>query len=317
MKFTGMATRNSHDNNCTCWRCKYLRRRKNTNDTPEELKLINTVKESQTTETIVDKNESQTDRVLQTKSSRQKRRVNEMEMKHLDSQFINGTMKIQNSNGFVSNQDGNRYLKFKSEQSERSLPDVPKFMATVWNMKSPQIIIPIVTGIKNFKNWKNQKLEEKFRRGLMKAANKTEMWFITNGINGGIPGMIGEAFNEEKLLRATSGLTTNMYMSLNKSTSKPLTLIGIVSAKTLLNSSAFDGKTTFVSCSGNKTSGKVTRFDINEEHTHLLILDDLGVADNDEGNQLNFDQFRNKVEWLFTRPLSYYRRKVLNTSKSS
>jgi hypothetical protein len=34
---------------------------------------------------------------------------------------------------------------------------------------------------------------------ISKAANKTEMWFITSGINGGIPAMIGDAFNEENV----------------------------------------------------------------------------------------------------------------------
>jgi hypothetical protein len=72
-------------------------------------------------------------------------------------------------------------------------------MTSIWQMKSPQIIISIITGVTNFKNWKNQKLEEQFRRGLIKAANKTEMWFITNGINGGISAMVGEAFNEERV----------------------------------------------------------------------------------------------------------------------
>lgn len=69
------------------------------------------------------------------------------------------------------------------------LLDVPKFMSFVWRLKSPQIIIPIITGI-NWKNWKNRKLEEQFRRGIIKAAKKTEMWFITNGINGGISSMV-------------------------------------------------------------------------------------------------------------------------------
>lgn len=64
------------------------------------------------------------------------------------------------------------------------LLNVPSFMASVWNMKSPQIIIPIITGISNFKNWRNQKLEDQFRKGIIKAANKTEMWFITSGNTG-------------------------------------------------------------------------------------------------------------------------------------
>ena len=55
------------------------------------------------------------------------------------------------------------------------------------------------TGV-NFKNWKNRKLEDQFRRGIAKAARKTEMWFITNGINGGISAMVGDAYYEEKVV---------------------------------------------------------------------------------------------------------------------
>ena len=99
--------------------------------------------------------------------------------------------------------DGSRYVKFKIDESNSKINEqlkwIPRFMTSIWQMKSPQIIISIITGVTNFKNWKNQKLEEQFRRGLIKAANKTEMWFITNGINGGISAMVGEAFNEERV----------------------------------------------------------------------------------------------------------------------
>lgn len=73
--------------------------------------------------------------------------------------------------------------------------------------------IYFLKGITNFKNWKNQKLEEQFRRGIIKAANKTEMWFITNGINGGISAMVGDAFNEEKVFKIFN-LLIRMYFQL-------------------------------------------------------------------------------------------------------
>ena len=137
--------------------------------------------------------------------------INENEVERIKSKFIHGHIKIQNPNGLVMNPDGSYYLNFKQNMTYANngtdtidnlsdqIRNIPKFMSTVWNLKSPQIIIPIITGITNFRNWKNKKLEESFRRGLMKAANKAEMWFITEGVNGGIPAMIGEAFNEEKV----------------------------------------------------------------------------------------------------------------------
>ena len=101
---------------------------------------------------------------------------------------------IQQSGGSQTTNDPKAFGKLCDQ-----LRNIPKFMATVWGLKSPQIIIPIITGISNFKNWKNQKLEEQFRRGIIRAANKTEMWFITNGINGGISEMVGEAFSIERV----------------------------------------------------------------------------------------------------------------------
>ena len=125
----------------------------------------------------------------------------------LRTKYVHGSIRIQDTNGIVYNNEGSSYVNFKLLDDDNNgglggqLADVPKFMSCVWNMKSPQIIIPIITGLSNFKNWKNRKLEEQFRRGIVKAANKTEMWFITNGINGGIAAMVGDAFNEEKASR--------------------------------------------------------------------------------------------------------------------
>ncbi len=173
----------------------------------------------------------------------------------LRSKYKNGCMQIQDTNGIIYNPDGSLYLNFKLEIKEdlvlgEQLRNVPKFMSTVWKMKSPQIIIPIITGVKNFKNWKNQKLEEQFRRGIIKAANKTEMWIITSGINGGLPAMIGDAFNEENSSRITTSsnrdnnetLKDLSFIDTNETQLKPLTLIGIVSASSLQNYSSFDGQ---------------------------------------------------------------------------
>ena len=83
-------------------------------------------------------------------------RPTDYEINQLKSKFVHGLIKIQDTNGIISNQDGNYYMNFKYERNEQveatnnlseQLRNVPKFMSTVWNMKSPQIIIPIITGM--------------------------------------------------------------------------------------------------------------------------------------------------------------------------
>jgi hypothetical protein len=177
-----------------------------------------------------------------------RRSIDQEELNQLRSKYVNGLIRIQDLNGIVCNQDGCYYLNFKftketqvdpasaptnnntasSFKPNDLLKNIPKFMSTIWNMKSPQIIIPIITGVSNFKNWKNQKLEEQFKKGIIKAANKTEMWFVTNGINGGITEMIGDAINQERSSRVISSIKNSInleslsYTNSNELEVKPL-----------------------------------------------------------------------------------------------
>ncbi len=51
-------------------------------------------------------------------------------------------------------------------------------MSTVWKLKNPKIIIPIITGVTNFKNWKNRKLEDQFKHGIIKVCMKKYFYFF-------------------------------------------------------------------------------------------------------------------------------------------
>ena len=66
------------------------------------------------------------------------------------------------------------------------------------------------------------------------------MWVITGGINGGISQMVGDAFNEERALRS-SNIDSQEDGFKNRSSVKPLVLIGIIRASNLQNFSSFDG----------------------------------------------------------------------------
>lgn len=57
-----------------------------------------------------------------------------------------------------------------------------------------------------------------------------------------------------------------------------------------------------MTASGNKITGKIFRFDLNEDHTHFIIYD----AEKSDSDNMNYDTFRNRAELLFTKSLFYY-----------
>lgn len=56
-------------------------------------------------------------------------------------------------------------------------------MLKEWNMELPKLVISVHGGIQNFKMSSN--LKEAFSQGLVKAAETTGAWIITEGINSG------------------------------------------------------------------------------------------------------------------------------------
>ena len=67
------------------------------------------------------------------------------------------------------------------------------------------------------------------------------MWIITNGIDGGIAKLIGDAVKQEKIQQINSEIMTNPVVTGNDSRRKRLTLIGIVPKDTVAYGVYFDG----------------------------------------------------------------------------
>lgn len=94
-------------------------------------------------------------------------------------------------------------------------------MINQWDLKSAKIVIPVLSGISNNKAFKNLKMVESLKSGIknvcdlsprrtsssfirkvpsspfLQAANASEVWFLTNGLDAGVPQLIGTAFREE------------------------------------------------------------------------------------------------------------------------
>lgn len=77
-----------------------------------------------------------------------------------------------------------------------------------------------------------------------------------------------------------------------------------------------------MTASGNKTNKNMLRFDINPDHTHFIIYDDLSdsigdingftsISNLNNNEYLSYARFRDKIESLFTRSLNYYKKNRL------
>ncbi|CAF5007930.1 unnamed protein product, partial [Rotaria socialis] len=102
-----------------------------------------------------------------------------------------------------------------------------QFMISEWKLQSANIVIPVLSGVTNHKPFKNQKMTESLRNGIQNAANASEVWFITNGIDAGIPQLIGSAFREEIALRQADDAWA-IQMGRPPKPRKILVLIGVV-----------------------------------------------------------------------------------------
>ena len=74
------------------------------------------------------------------------------------------------------------------------------------------------------------------------------MWIITNGLDGGIPKLIGDAFRQEKIQQLNSELTSTAFGSSSELHRKRLTLIGIVPKAAVGYGVFFDGTVSVLLC---------------------------------------------------------------------
>ena len=73
------------------------------------------------------------------------------------------------------------------------------------------------------------------------AANTTEMWIVTDGLNDGVAGMVGEAVREERDLRAKSRINLSQIRPDLVKKFHKLTVIGIQQKQKLVYGNHFDG----------------------------------------------------------------------------
>ncbi|XP_077004556.1 transient receptor potential cation channel subfamily M member 6 [Tamandua tetradactyla] len=95
--------------------------------------------------------------------------------------------------GTINFQDGEHtyHSKYIRTSYDTKLDHLSHLMLREWNMELPKLVISVHGGIQNFKMPPN--LKEIFSQGLIKAAETTGAWIITEGINTGVSKHVGDA----------------------------------------------------------------------------------------------------------------------------
>uniref|UniRef100_A0A7M4EFC9 non-specific serine/threonine protein kinase n=1 Tax=Crocodylus porosus TaxID=8502 RepID=A0A7M4EFC9_CROPO len=95
--------------------------------------------------------------------------------------------------GTINFQDGDHtyHAKYVRISYDSKLDQLLHLMVKEWQMELPKLVISVHGGIQNFKL--PSKVKQVFSKGLIKAAETTGAWIITEGINSGISKHVGDA----------------------------------------------------------------------------------------------------------------------------
>ncbi|XP_055470153.1 transient receptor potential cation channel subfamily M member 6 [Psammomys obesus] len=95
--------------------------------------------------------------------------------------------------GTINFQDGEHiyHSKYVRTSCDTEPDHLLHLMLKEWNMELPKLVISVHGGLQNFKM--SSKIKETFSQGLVKAAETTGAWIITEGINSGVSKHVGDA----------------------------------------------------------------------------------------------------------------------------
>ncbi|KAL4230550.1 hypothetical protein ACF0H5_010931 [Mactra antiquata] len=178
---------------------------------------------------------------------------------------------------------------------DTKMQEVTDFMARFWNMKNPNIVLSVISSCENFKPWKSQRLKDDFQKGILKAANTTNMWIVTNGIDAGIPKIIGDAVNEHNTELFSTKLFSHPLVSSTEQRRRRLTLIGIVPKDSVPYGTYFDG-TEGVQVTNNGEKRNADIHELNPDHSHFIMVED-------DEREISQGNLRCTIEQQFTRKI--------------
>ncbi|CAF1546940.1 unnamed protein product [Adineta ricciae] len=151
--------------------------------------------------------------------------------------------------------------------------DLKRFYETMTNdwkeFKPANLVVSVINSISNHKPFKTFKINETLRDGIQRIINGSKVWFIGNGIDIGLPQLIGSVVQETIALRAEDVSSENEEPLSKKWNA--LTFLGIISDQSIKQISDC------LTANRNPTTieiniDKRNKYSLNSDHTHFIIV---------------------------------------------
>uniref|UniRef100_A0A8D0HI88 non-specific serine/threonine protein kinase n=1 Tax=Sphenodon punctatus TaxID=8508 RepID=A0A8D0HI88_SPHPU len=158
--------------------------------------------------------------------------------------------------GTINFQDGNHtyHAKYIRTSYDTKLDQLLQLMVKEWQMELPKLVISVHGGIQNFKL--SSKDKQVFDKGLVKAAETTGAWIITEGINAGVSKHVGDALKAH----------ASQYL-------RKICALGIPPWGIIENQKDLIGKD--VVCLYQTLSNPLSKLStLNSMHSHFILADD-------------------------------------------
>uniref|UniRef100_A0A8C0IWN7 Transient receptor potential cation channel subfamily M member 6 n=1 Tax=Chelonoidis abingdonii TaxID=106734 RepID=A0A8C0IWN7_CHEAB len=186
--------------------------------------------------------------------------------------------------GTINFQDGDHtyHAKYIRTSYDTKLDQLLHLMVKEWQMELPKLVISVHGGIQNFKL--PSKVKQIFSKGLVKAAETTGAWIITEGINSGASRHVGDALKAH----------ASQYL-------RKICAIGIPPWGIIENQRDLIGKD--VVCLYQTLSNPLSKLStLNSMHSHFILADDgtVGKYGNEMKLRRNLEKYLN-LQKIHTR----------------
>ncbi|XP_062585972.1 transient receptor potential cation channel subfamily M member 3-like [Saccostrea cucullata] len=238
--------------------------------------------------------------------------ISTLDLDDMAGRVTGGILKFEFDGG--SNCDKPHQSYFVTLNEDSSMDNLAKYMSKIWRKRTPDIILSVISSITHFKTWEDLAQVEDFQAGLTQALNTTNMWVLTNGLDGGISRIVGDALHNEHerryiLLSRANTTYGKIANSAHVDELTKLTVIGIVRKNALsYGSDIATNHDVVVQLKNKGLRAKRHASELNAEHSHFILLE--GIEDQRDNMSLRY-----KIEERLLTPIGRGKRyRKLNLS---
>ncbi|XP_015781855.1 protein ced-11 isoform X2 [Tetranychus urticae] len=187
--------------------------------------------------------------------------------------YIIADGKIHFWKNFGYEPEGHPFVKAAHDTDGEAIAAI---MHRQWRMQPPRIVALIISNVDSLRDWSNPRQIDNFKKGLIKAANTTNMWIFTTGTNLGASKIIGDAVSNEIKERQSFHCHPSHSKSEGRGITKPpnLNFIGITREDAIKYADQLGSDKTDINIENQGNIPEEGKYDLNPDHTHFIVVRD-------------------------------------------